>query len=202
MLGGTALALWPGPLLTLRTFNVAQTLKECIWLNWVPVAKIPKIGTIISVGLQGNENKLTRMKSAQKISHAENNYPMFSETKGLCIITRNNLLDLAITMLYLLLHSAIKVTNQFYFENNLSNYPEWHKFMWIAPGLRAEKIQMSSHVPLFLETFQTASVLGCVEFVTKMGHKLIQVEKWTETQWMKMWPSMIQLWEFLITITP
>lgn len=76
---------------------MSPILKECIGLNWVPVAKIPKIGTIISVGLQGDENKLTRMKSAQKISHTENNYTMFSETKGPCIITRNNLMDLAIT---------------------------------------------------------------------------------------------------------
>lgn len=76
---------------------MSPILKECIWLNWVPVAKIPKIGTIISVGLQGDENKLTRMKSAQKISHTENNYTMFSETKGPCIITRNNLMDLAIS---------------------------------------------------------------------------------------------------------
>ena len=58
------------------------------------------------------------MKSAQKISHAENNYTMFSETKGLCIITRNNLQDLTITTLSLLLYSAMKVTNQSYFENN------------------------------------------------------------------------------------
>lgn len=76
---------------------MSPILKECIWLNWVPVAKIPKIGTIISVGLQGDENKLTRMKSAQKISHTKNNYTMFSETKGPCIITRNNLMDLAIS---------------------------------------------------------------------------------------------------------
>lgn len=60
------------------------------------------------------------MKSAQKISHAENNYTMFSETKGLCIITRNNLPDLATTTTLSLppLYSATKVTNQFYFENN------------------------------------------------------------------------------------
>lgn len=62
------------PLFTLNTLKVSQSPKEYVWLNWVPVAKIPKTGIIISVGLQGDGNKLTRMKSAQKISHAENNY--------------------------------------------------------------------------------------------------------------------------------
>lgn len=71
---------------------------EHIRLNWVPVAvKVSEIGRIISTGILGDENKLPRIKSAQKISHVENNYTMFSETKSVWILTKTNLPNLPIT---------------------------------------------------------------------------------------------------------
>lgn len=116
------------------------------------------------------------MKSAQKISHAENNYTIFSGTKELCIITRNNLLDLAITMLYLHLYSALKVTNQFYFENNHflitqsnTNSCGLHQIL----GLRGFQ---GPDTHLFSSNLPTISVLAYGDSVNKMGCKLIQVE--------------------------
>lgn len=82
-------------------------------------------------------------------------------------------------LLCLLLYSAMKVTNQFYFENNhflitqsVTNSCGLHQ----VSALKRFRSPAIYHVPLFLEPSQPSQAVGCGEFIMKMGHKLIQLE--------------------------
>lgn len=82
-------------------------------------------------------------------------------------------------LLYLLLYSAMKVTNKFYFENNHFLITQSVTNSWGLHQVSALKRFRSPamyHVPLFLKLSQPSQAVCCGEFIMKMGHKLIQLE--------------------------